>query len=176
MVRQDQARHLHVRGAGPSAGRQAGPRKDLHLLRSKYVIEYEREIGFSTKMDAIRGYRNSNTKLNSLTDKQKLDILVVVDFFNHIAHLTRNGYIRPRQILMMYWPSLDDCNEIIIKQLKWLDDFRNKWGKEFYHQFETLCNPKSRELVWRWEDERNIVVWEDNPKAIRPAHVLRDAS
>jgi hypothetical protein len=136
------------------------------------VMVYEREIDLSKKMDAIRRYQNTNIKYEDLSTLQHREIREVADFFNHIAHFMRNRYILPRQLLMIYWWSLDDCNRILIERLRWLEHFRERWGEGYYSQFENICLPEWRERVWRWQDNPELRAWFDDPNAINPPVAL----
>ena len=109
------------------------------------LLNYEREIDFSSCMDTIRGLQNEECRdylgfCNSQPDKDRL-IRKAVDFLNHIAHLIRHEYITPKHFLALYTSSIEACQEKLLGKGMWLEGLRKKAGSPYYYQnFECLCN------------------------------------
>lgn len=68
------------------------------------VLSYEREVNFSQHMDVVRTLGSKSVA--TFTSEEQKSILVVVNFLNHIAHLMRNRYVVPMQLLLLYSPSI----------------------------------------------------------------------
>jgi hypothetical protein len=125
------------------------------------TLSYEREIDFSSCMDIIRElngeeYQNYSEFCAKQPKKEK-QIRKAVDFLNHLAHLTRHGYVTPKHILVLYTASIEACREKLLGQGKWLDSFRkNAKSPKYYLNFECLCN--NLENLWLEE----TVTWPDH--------------
>lgn len=103
------------------------------------IFEYEYQVHFSKRMDTIRKLKG---KLP--TDAEREDILVVVNFLNHIAHMIRHRYVVPTHVLLLYGPSIKACRDNL---LPWLEAERKNESRYYLH-FEKLLDEKTAELVW----------------------------
>jgi len=113
------------------------------------VTSYEREIQFSRRMDIVRALPK-NITYEALSPEQRADIRVVIDFLNHVAHLIRYGYVQPVQMLLLYTPSIEACETVLIEQMRWLDKVRaDANNQKLYLHFESLCREDNRQSLWR---------------------------
>lgn len=111
------------------------------------VLGYERETNFSRKMDVIRSVRGKTYA--QLTNEEKDAIRVAVDFLNHIAHLIKYGYVSGEHMLFLYNASINDCEDVLVRQVKWLDGLRKEAENQIlYLHFESLCDKKKRAMIW----------------------------
>ncbi len=120
------------------------------------VLAYEREVKFSQHMDVVRSV--GAKPASKLRKDERESILVVVNFLNHIAHLIRNHYVVPKQILLLYSPSITRCHENLLGIDQWLAEQRRQTGdSRYYLHFETLCRPKTVDLIWT--DRSDEIIW-----------------
>jgi hypothetical protein len=133
------------------------------------VTSYERQIEFSRRMEVIRALPKETTYA-ALNSAQRNDIRVVVDFLNHVAHLIRYHYVSPRQMLLLYTPSIEACQTVLIEQMQWLRQFRDQAdNQKLYLHFESLCRWDNQRILW---DNGEVTFTGDiysPPKALEPA-------
>jgi hypothetical protein len=73
----------------------------------------------------------------------KIGVRSVIEYFNHLAHLVKYGYLSKKHVVRLYWPSLCDIRERLLPW--WLAGFRNQHGQEWYFEtFEWLVNQARR--------------------------------
>ena len=127
-------------------------REQLHAETFLNVLGYEREISFSKNMDVIR--RLGNKGFAELREEEHASIRAVVDFLNHIAHLIRYGYVKPQQMLLLYTPSIEECQKKLIGKGKWLQELRDRADNpKLYLHFEALCRG---DTLWRGENIEKV--------------------
>ena len=120
------------------------------------ILTYEREINFSEHMSVIRALEGKPA--NKLDDDERKRILVVVNFLNHVAHLIRDRYVEPKQLFLLYAPSVAACRRNLIGEGKWLDEERKRTKESrYYLHFETLCDEETEDLIWH--NHANRIVW-----------------
>lgn len=111
------------------------------------VLSYEREVEFSKNMDVVRALNGKAAK--DLTDGEQKSIRVVVDFLNHIAHLIRHRYAVPKEILLLYSPSISPCADNLLGDGQWLKELRKRTGEpRYYLHFAKLCQKETQKLLW----------------------------
>jgi len=112
------------------------------------VLTYEREVNFSAHMNVVRGLEGRPAK--DLTEDERQSILTVVNFLNHIAHLIRHRYVVPKQMLLLYAPSIAACRHNLLQDGQWLKELRNQTGEpRYYLHFAKLCQTETEELIWK---------------------------
>ncbi len=132
------------------------------------VLAYEREVNFSAHMDVIRALRGKPAK--DLTDEERKSILVAVNFLNHVAHLIRHRYVVPKQMLLLYAPSIAACRDNLLGDGQWLKEQRKQTGElRYYLHFAKLCQTETEALIWKNKAER--IIWTNDPyqPALPPA-------
>jgi hypothetical protein len=124
------------------------------------VLEYEREVHFSQHMDVVRGLGGKSA--DKLTIEERASILVVVVFLNHIAHLIRHRYVVPKQVLLLYSPSIAACRENLLGEHQWLKTMRRDTGEgRYYLHFARLCQEETEDLIWRGQADK--IAWTTDP-------------
>lgn len=124
------------------------------------VLAYEREVNFSMHMNVIRGLGSKPAK--DLTDEERKSILVVVNFLNHIAHLIRHGYVVPKQMFLLYAPSIAACRDNLLGDGRWLEEQKKQTGEpRYYLHFAKLCDKETEKLIWKNKAER--IIWTTDP-------------
>jgi hypothetical protein len=137
-----------ARSANEAARQMELSREALRAQTLLSVMSYEREIKFSAKMDVVRALQKEMT-YHALSPTQRDDIRAVVDFLNHIGHLIRYGYVSPRQMLLLYTPSIEACREVLIERIHWLDEIRQQaHNPKLYLHFESLCKRETQRILW----------------------------
>lgn len=153
------------------AVRDAAQQMNVHLeeIRAQTflsILAYEREVQFTKHMEVIRTLGGKPAA--KLTDEEQTSILVVVNFLNHLAHLIRYRYVVPKQLLLLYSPSIATCRNNLLGKDKWLDEVRRKSGDgRYYLHFEKLCQQETADLIWK--DRSDDIIWTGDPyKPILP--------
>lgn len=124
------------------------------------VLTYEREVDFSAHMNVIRGLQGRPAK--EMTEDERSSILVVVNFLNHIAHLIRHCYVVPKQMLLLYAPSIAACRDNLLQDGQWLRELRKQTGEaRYYLHFAKLCQRETEDLIWR--DRAAKIIWTTDP-------------
>ena len=124
------------------------------------VLAYEREVDFSRNMDVVRTLGSKTVA--TLSDEEKKSILVAVNFLNHIAHLMRNRYVVPKQLLLLYSPSIASCRANLLGKGQWLEELRKHTGEpRYYLHFARLCQEDTERLIW--ENKEDKIVWTRDP-------------
>jgi hypothetical protein len=124
------------------------------------VLAYEREVNFSVHMDVIRALRGKPAK--DLTDEERKSILVVVNFLNHVAHLIRHRYVVPKQMLLLYAPSIAACRDNLLGDGQWLKEQRKQTEEpRYYLHFAKLCQTETEDLIWKNTAEK--IIWTSDP-------------
>lgn len=121
------------------------------------------EEGYSALLDTVRAgiKKGGNESVTSYEELEQSDddglnarrVRALVDFFNDLAHLMRNGYVDEVVILRIYYPSILTCSYAFKDW--WLDSWRKKQKDAlsnlpeqklsefptdlFYKNFELLC-------------------------------------
>jgi hypothetical protein len=90
------------------------------------MIEYERDCEFSKHMDVIRSLKEK--LFDNLSPDELNSISVVVNFLNHVGHLIRNNYVIPKQIILLYSPSISECERKLTGPGQWLQETRRRTG------------------------------------------------
>jgi hypothetical protein len=112
------------------------------------VLKTGQEIKLTETMDFIRrlNFENYADFLKGTCPQQQRDVRSVVDFFNHLGHLAKFGYLTKKQVVRLYWPSLKDIRERLLPW--WLVGFRaNQVGehRDFYYEtFQWLVSEAER--------------------------------
>ena len=122
---------------------------------------YERQVNFSGHMGVVRKLRGELAK--DLTDEQRKSILVaLVNFLNHVAHLIRHRYVVPKQMLLLYAPSIAACRDNLLGDGQWLKEERKQTGEpRYYLHFTKLCQKETETLIWSGKAES--IVWTTDP-------------
>jgi len=124
------------------------------------ILTYEREAHFSQHMDVVRTLGSKSVA--TFTDKERESVLVAVNFLNHIAHLIRNRYVIPQQLLLLYSPSIAACRANLLGKGQWLEELRKQTGEpRYYLHFARLCQEETLELIWA--DKAEKIVWTRDP-------------
>lgn len=124
------------------------------------VLAYEREVNFSAHMDVVRSLHGKPA--GSLIKEELKSILVVVNFLNHVAHLIRHRYVVPKQMLLLYAPSIAACRDNLLRDGQWLKEQRRQTGEpRYYLHFAKLCQEETEELIWNNKAEK--IVWTTDP-------------
>lgn len=124
------------------------------------VLAYEREVNFSAHMNAVRALGGKLAK--DLTEDERKSVLVVVIFLNHIAHLIRHRYVVPKQLLLLYAPSIAACRDNLLGEGQWLRELRKQTGEaRYYLHFARLCQQETEALIWKNKAEK--ISWTTDP-------------
>lgn len=124
------------------------------------ILAYEREVQFSQHMDVVRTLGTKSVA--AFTSEEQKSVLVVVNFLNHIAHLMRNHYVVPMQLLLLYSPSIAACRANLLGKGKWLEELRKKTGEpRYYLHFARLCQEETEELIWA--NKADKIIWTTDP-------------
>jgi hypothetical protein len=135
-----------IRALGHRMAHTATTREQQALTKPSYdALTPERKGALTLEQWAL-----AKTTYGALTPGQKDDIRAVVDFLNHVAHLISYGYVSTVHLLLLYEPSIADCQKVLIELMRWLDQFRDEAGSPiFYLHFASLCHPDKRKELWR---------------------------
>lgn len=124
------------------------------------VLTYEREVNFSAHMNVIRSLQGKPAK--DLTEDERRSIIVVVNFLNHIAHLIRHCYVVPKQMFLIYAPSIAACRDNLLNDAQWLKELRKQTGEpRYYLHFAKLCQRETEDLIWK--NKATQIVWTTDP-------------
>jgi len=124
------------------------------------VLAYEREVNFSAHMDVIRALGGKSAK--DLSKDERKSILVVVNFLNHIAHLIRHCYVVPKQMFLLYAPSIASCRDNLLGDGHWLEEQRKETREpRYYLHFAKLCERETEDLIWKNKAEK--IIWTTDP-------------
>lgn len=124
------------------------------------VLSYEREVNFSEHMDIVRAMKGKLVR--DMTADERKSVLVVVNFLNHIAHLIRHRYVVPKQLLLLYSPSIAACRNNLLGEGQWLRELRRQTGEpRYYLHFAKLCQEETADLIWA--DKAAEIVWTNDP-------------
>ena len=107
------------------------------------IVEYEHQVQFSVCMDTVRRLRG---KLPASDDERK-NVLVVVNFLNHVAHMIRHRYVAATHILLLYSPSIQACRDNLLQPGQWIANERAKDSRHYLH-FAKLCEEETARLIW----------------------------
>lgn len=111
-------------------------------------------------MDVVRGLHGKLAK--DLTGEERKSILVVVNFLNHIAHLIRNRYTVPKQLFLLYAPSIKACRDNLLGDGQWLKELRKQTGESrYYLHFARLCQEETEALIWK--NKAKKIIWTTDP-------------
>lgn len=126
------------------------------------ILAYEREVNFSAHMDLVRELRGKPAK--ELNKEERESILVVVNFLNHIAHLIRHRYVGPKQMFLLYAPSIAACRNNLLGEGQWLKELRKQTAEpRYYLHFAKLCQEETEALIWKNKAEK--IIWTTDPYA-----------
>lgn len=124
------------------------------------ILAYEREVQFSQHMDVVRTLGSKSAA--TFTPEEQKSVLVVVNFLNHVAHLMRNRYVVPNQLLLLYSPSIAACRANLLGKGKWLEELRKKTGEpRYYLHFARLCQKETEDLIWA--NKADKIIWTRDP-------------
>jgi hypothetical protein len=124
------------------------------------ILAYEREVYFSQHMDVVRTL--GRKPVATFTNEERESILVVVNFLNHIAHLMRNRYVVPVQLLLLYSPSIAACRANLLGTGRWLEELRKNTGEpRYYLHFARLCQEETERLIWA--NKADKIIWTRDP-------------
>src|SRR5271157_4467216 len=145
--------------------RDATRQMELHLEEFRAqtflsILANEREVEFSQQMEVIRALEGKPA--SALTEEERASILVVVNFLNHVAHLIRHRYVVPKQLLLLYSPSIAACRANLLGEGQWLKELRKRTGEgRYYLHFARLCQEETERLIWK--DQADKIVWTIDP-------------
>jgi hypothetical protein len=134
--------------------------RQIELYRDEFraqtflsLLSYEREVHFSRHMDVIRALRAE--PVSELTSEQRASILVVVNFLNHAAHLIRHRYVVPKQLLLLYAPSIAACHNKLLGKDQWLPTLRSETKEpRYYLHFAKLCQEATIDMIWKGKEDK----------------------
>jgi hypothetical protein len=93
-----------------------------------------------------------------LEKKDLESILAVVVFLNHIGHLIRYGYVNAKQMLLLYSPSIAECERNLTGEQQWLREIRRlRNDNRYYLHFGKLCEEETQALIW--DEKEDKIVW-----------------
>jgi hypothetical protein len=128
------------------AFRQA--RRTMRAQTFLAVLKVGEEIELTKWMDYIRrlNVQSYADFENAATEVEQRGVRSVVDFFNHLGHLAQFKYLTNKQVVRLYWPSLNDIRERLLPW--WLAGFRarqvGKHRQWYYETFEWLVEEARR--------------------------------
>jgi len=113
------------------------------------IVEYEHQVQFSLCMNTVRSLRG---KLPA-NDDEKKDILIAVNFLNHIAHMIRHRYVAATHVLLLYSPSIQACRDNLLQPGQWIAQQRTKDSRYYLH-FAKLCEEETARLIWACQADK----------------------
>lgn len=123
----------------------AQARKTMRAQTFLAALKTGQDIEQSRWMDFIRGLRvNDYAAFQATTtaDEQK-GVRSIIDYFNHLAHLVKYGYLTRKHVVRIYWVSLKDIRDHLLPW--WLNGFRAAQGQQWYYEtFEWLVEEARR--------------------------------
>ena len=112
------------------------------------IVEYEHQVQFSLCMDTVR---NLKGKLPS--DEERKNVLVVVNFLNHVAHMIRHRYVAATHVFLLYSPSIRACRGNLLQPGQWIAQEREK-DSSYYLHFAKLCEEETERLIWACQADK----------------------
>jgi hypothetical protein len=107
-------------------------------------------------MDVIRALREEPA--SAITPEQRASILVVVNFLNHALHLIRHRYVVPKQLLLLYAPSIAACRNKLLGKDQWLQTLQSETKEpRYYVHFAKLCQEETIDMIWK--DKEDKIDW-----------------
>jgi hypothetical protein len=124
------------------------------------ILAYEREVKSSQHMKVVRALGSKSVA--TFTPEEENSVLVAVNFLNHIAHLMRNRYVVPMQLLLLYSPSIEACRVNLLGKGQWLEELRKRTNEpRYYLHFARLCQEDTQRLIWK--NKAHKIVWTRDP-------------
>ena len=123
----------------------AQARKTMRAQTFLTVLKAEQDIELSRWMDFIRGLRVHDYAafLASATAEEQKGVRSIIEYFNHLGHLVKYGYLTHKHVVRIYWASLKDIRERLLPW--WLSGFRETQGQQWYYEtFEWLVEEAKR--------------------------------
>ncbi len=111
----------------------------LAVLKAEQDIELSRWMDFIRRLD-VNDYA---AFLASTTAEEQRGVRSIVEYFNHLGHLVKYGYLTHKHVVRLYWASLKDIRDRLLPW--WLVGFRKTQGQQWYYEtFEWLVEEARR--------------------------------